>query len=172
MELVIAISILSVISASGVAIFMRTIRASSQVQLRRNLDERARLILNNMTNFFYPTKVMSADGVDRVTCLMTGSVSANSVVLRNFDQLLTTISINGSGQIASASGATTVIVNPDGIVNVSAHNGGDSYFVWTCGNGVPDRLTFRFRAVVAGDQGDSGYSQDYSTDIVLRNSGN
>ncbi len=172
MELVIAISILSIISGSGVAIFMRTIRASSQVQLRRNLDERARLILNNMTNFFYPTRVMSAGGVDRDTCLLSGTVTANNVVLRNYDQLQTTISINGSGQIASTSGATTVIVNPDGIVSVTAHNGGDTYFVWTCGNGVPDRLTFRFRATVAGDQGDSGYSQDYSTDIVLRNSGN
>lgn len=167
-ELVVAVGVLGIMATAGVAVFSRSLRGSSQVEMRRTLDDRARLILDSLARFLREGRVMTLTGQGRTACLGSGSITGDSLVVRALDGLNTTFSIS-NGQLSSASG-TSVVLNPTN-VTVGRKSGLDYYFTWYCQYGIPDRLVMEFEATATGVEGESGISNDYILDLVMRNSG-
>lgn len=175
MELVVSVGILAILTTTGVVIFMRTLRAASQVEIRKTLDGRARLVLNGLARFLQEGVVVSLDGSGRSACLVNGSGfwNGDSLVVAALDNLETTFSVDASGRISSASALPlpkTVYLNSSDEATFSKMSG-FNYFTWYCKNGVPDRLRIRFRGTAVGQEGDSGVGNDYDLEVVMRNSG-
>lgn len=167
-ELMVAVGIIGILASTGAAIFLRSLRGTSQTEIRRTLDDRARLITGGLSRFFYEAKIVSLDGQDRVTCLTFGQLNGDSLVVAGLDNLTSTILVSG-GQVSSISGQT-VVINPES-VTVSHKTGLGYYFSWYCSRGVADRLVMQFAATSLGQQGDTSISNDYIIDVSMRNSG-
>lgn len=168
-ELLLAVGIIGLMATAGVNIFLRSLRGSSQIELRRTLDDRARLILDGMGRFFREGRVVSLDGQTRSTCQQVGSLTGDSLVVKSLDDLETTLSIS-AGLLSSASAATTVVINPES-VTLGYGTGLSYYFNWVCSSGVPDRLQMLFKAASIGTEGDAILTNDYDLAVILRNSG-
>jgi len=168
MELIVAVGIIGILAATGAAIFFRSLRGSSQTEIRQTLDGRVRLITSSLSRFLLEGEIYSLDSTDRVNCLSTGQISGNSLEVVGLDNLTSVISESG-GKISSVSGVT-VVINPES-VTVSHKTGLGYYFIWYCGRGVPDRLLMKFSATYLGQQGDTGVSGDYDIEVTMRNSG-
>ncbi len=167
-ELMVAVGIIGLLASTGAAIFLRSLRGTSQIEIRRTLDDRARLITGGLSRFFYEARIVSLDGQVRTACLAAGSLTGNSLIVSGLDNLTSTISESG-GQISSASGQT-IVINPES-VTVAHQSGLVYYFTWYCTRGVPDRLVMQFTATSQGQQGDTSVFNDYILDVTMRNSG-
>lgn len=168
MELIVGVGIIGVLAAAGAAIFFRSLRGSSQTEIRQTLDSRAALITGVLSRFFLEGKIVSLGGQTRSTCLSTGQANGDSLVVAGLDNLVSTIS-ESDGKISSVSGET-MVVNPES-VTVSHKAGLGYYFSWYCGRGISDRLLMQFTATSQGQQGDTSVSGDYSIEVTMRNSG-
>lgn len=168
-ELLLAVGIIGLMTAAGVNIFLRSLRGSSQIELRRTLDDRARLILDGLGRFFHEGRVVSLDGQTRPTCQQVGSITGDSLVVKSLDDLETTFSVS-AGLLSSVSATTTVVINPES-VTLEHWTGLAYYFNWVCSPGTPDRLQMLFKAVSAGTEGDANLTNDYDLTVVMRNSG-
>ncbi|OGD71181.1 hypothetical protein A3A84_02295 [Candidatus Collierbacteria bacterium RIFCSPLOWO2_01_FULL_50_23] len=167
-ELMVAVGIIAILAGTGAAIFSRSLRGTSQIEIRRTLDDRSRLITSGLGRFFREGVAISLDGQSRNACLTAGSLNGDSLVIEAIDELLSTISESG-GQISSVS-AETVVINPEG-VTVIHKPGLGYYFSWYCSLGVPDRLVMQFNATSTSQQGDSIVNNDYIIEVTMRNSG-
>lgn len=167
-ELLLAVGIIGLMATAGVNIFLRSLRGSSQIELRRTLDDRARLILDGLGRFFHEGRVVSLDGQPRSTCQQVGSITGDSLVVKSLDDLETTFSVS-AGLLSSAS-ATTVVINPES-VTLEHWTGLAYYFNWVCSSGTPDRLQMLFKAASIGTEGDAILTNDYDLTVILRNSG-
>lgn len=167
-ELLLAVGIIGLMAAAGVNIFLRSLRGSSQIELRRTLDDRARLVLDGLGRFFHEGRVVSLDSQTRSTCQQVGSITGDSLVVKSLDDLETTFSVS-AGLLSSASG-TTVVINPES-VTLEHWTGLAYYFNWVCSPGTPDRLQMLFKAVSAGTEGDASLTNDYDLTVIMRNSG-
>ena len=167
-ELLLAVGIIGLMATAGVNIFLRSLRGSSQIELRRTLDDRARLILDGMGRFFHEGRVVSLDGQTRSTCLAVGSITGDTLVIKSLDDFTTTLSV-ASGLLSSAS-AMTVVINPES-VTLENSTGLAYYFNWVCSSGTPDRLQMVFKAVSASPEGEANLSNDYDLTVIMRNSG-
>ena len=168
-ELMVSVGIIGILASTGAAIFMRSLRGSSQVEIRRTLDDRARLITGGLGRFFREGVVTSLDGQTRDICLTAGSVNGDSLIVSAIDGLSSTISIDGDGMISSES-AETVVINPESVT--VGHQGVLAYyFIWYCSIGTPDRLVMQFEGTSVGQQGDTSVTGDYIIDVTMRNSG-
>jgi len=165
MELIVAVGIIGILAATGAAIFFRSLRGSSQTEIRQTLDGRVRLITSSLSRFLLEGEIFSLDSVDRTSCLSSGQVSGDSLEVVGLDNLISTISVT-NGVISSASAE----INPES-VTVEHQGVLGYYFIWYCGNGVPDRLVMKFSATYSGQQGDTGVSGDYDIEVTMRNSG-
>lgn len=165
MELIVAVGIIGLLASAGSAIFFRSLRGSSQTEIRQTLDGRVRLVTSSLSRLFLEGKIISLDTMTRTDCLSVGSVSGSSLIMSGLDNLPSTISIS-DGLISSDS----AVINPES-VTVDYATGLAYYFVWYCGPGVPDRLVMKFSATYSGQQGDTGVSNDYDVDVTMRNSG-
>lgn len=172
MELIVAVGIIGILAATGAAIFFRSLRGSSQTEIRQTLDGRVRLITSSLSRFFLEGEVVSLDGTTRTGCLSTGQVSGDSLVVAGLDSLSLppTFSVDSNGLISSVSGQIVVVINPES-VTVKHQGILGYYFIWYCGRGVPDRLVMKFTATYLGQQGDTGVSGDYDINVTMRNSG-
>ena len=169
-ELLLAVGIIGLMATAGVNIFLRSLRGSSQIELRRTLDDRARLILDGMGRFFHEGRVVSLDGQTRSTCLAVGSITGDTLVVKSLDDLETTLSVS-NGLLSSASATTTtVVINPES-VTLEHWTGLAYYFNWVCSSGTPDRLQMLFKAVSASPEGEANLSNDYDLTVIMRNSG-
>ncbi len=170
MELIVAVGIIGILAATGAAIFFRSLRGSSQTEIRQTLDGRVRLITSSLSRFFLEGEIVSLDGLNRTNCLSSGQVSGDSLEVAGLDDLTSIISVDpDSGRISSIS-AQVVVINPES-VTVGHKTGLGYYFIWYCGNGMPDRLVMKFAATYSGQQGDTGVSGDYDIEVTMRNSG-
>ena len=167
-ELLLAVGIIGLMATAGVNIFLRSLRGSSQIELRRTLDDRARLILDGMGRFFHEGRVVSLDGQTRSTCLAVGSITGDTLVIKSLDDFTTALSV-ASGLLSSAS-AMTVVINPES-VTLEHSTGLAYYFNWVCSSGTPDRLQMVFKAVSASPEGEANLSNDYDLTVIMRNSG-
>lgn len=167
-ELMVGVAVLAILTTTGVAVFLGSLRGSSQVEIRRTLDNRARLLLNGLARFLREAKITSLSGTDRTACLTNGSATGDSLVVEGLDGLTTTLSVS-SGMLSSVS-AQTVVLNPES-VTLDRKSGLTYYFTWYCAAGVPDRLVMEFEATSVGTEGDTSLSNDYILDVVLRNTG-
>ena len=167
-ELLMAVGIIGLMAAAGVNIFLRSLRGTSQIELRRTLDDRARLILDGMGRFFHEGRIVSLGGQTRSICLSVGSISGDTLVIKSLDDLETTFSVS-NGQLSSSS-AQTVVINPES-VTLEYRTGLAYYFNWTCSSGTPDRLQMLFKAVSTGTEGDAILTNDYDLTVIMRNSG-
>ena len=165
MELIVAVGIIGILAATGAAIFFRSLRGSSQTEIRQTLDGRVRLITSSLSRFLLEGEIFSLDSVDRTSCLSSGQVSGDSLEVVGLDNLISTISVT-NGVISSASAE----INPES-VTVEHQGVLGYYFIWYCGIGVPDRLVMKFSATYSGQQGDTGVSGDYDIEVTMRNSG-
>lgn len=168
MELIVGVGIIGILASTGAAIFFRSLRGSSQTEIRQTLDSRTVLITGVLSRFFLEGKIVSLDGQTRSTCLLTGQTNGDSLVVAGLDNLVSTIS-ESSGMISSVSGET-VVINPES-VSVTHKEALGYYFSWYCGRGVSDRLLMQFTATSQSQQGDTSVSGDYSVDVTMRNSG-
>ena len=168
-ELLLAVGIIGLMATAGVSIFLRSLRGSSQIELRRPLDDRARLILDGMGRFFHEGRVVSLDGQTRSTCLAVGSITGDTLVVKSLDDLETTLSVS-NGLLSSASATTTVVINPES-VTLEYSTGLAYYFNWVCSSGTPDRLQMVFKAVSASPEGEANLTNDYDLTVIMRNSG-
>jgi len=168
-ELMVAIVILTILSTAGVNIFYRSIKGTSQLELRKALDDRARLILSIVGRFVREGRVMSLDGISKETCVQSGSQTGSSLVIKALDNIETTISI-ANGQMSSASANGTIVINPDPTFTLITSDE-TPYFTWYCSSGVSDRVLFSFRANSISESGETTASKDYLTDMILRNTG-
>ena len=167
-ELLLAVGIIGLMATAGVSIFLSSLRGTSQIELRRTLDDRARLILDGLGRFFHEGRVISLDGQTRSTCLAMGSITGDTLVIKSLDGLTTTFSV-GNGLLASASATTTVVINPESVT--LEHRADLSYyFNWLCSSGTPDRLQMLFKVVSAG-AGEANLTNDYDLTVIMRNSG-
>lgn len=165
-ELIVAVGIIGILAATGAAIFFRSLRGSSQTEIRQTLDGRVRLITSSLSRFFLEGEIVSLDDATRINCLSAGQVSGDSLVVAGLDNQPSVISVSGGGVISSASAE----INPESVT--VGHQGVlGYYFIWYCSNGVPDRLVMKFSATYLGQQGDTGVSNDYDIDVTMRNSG-
>lgn len=170
-ELVVAVGILAVLTTTGVMIFMRTLRASSQVEIRKTLDGRAKLVLNSLARFLSEAEATELEGVGRFDCLSAGSLEGDTLKVMALDNIETSFSVSG-GTLASIAAILVQTINLNEATEVSfGKAGGVDYFTWYCLNGVPDRLRMRFKATAVGQEGDAGVSNDYDLEVVMRNSG-
>lgn len=167
-ELMVAVGVLAILATTGTAIFMRSLRGTSQVEIRRTLDGRAGLIVNGLSRFFREGVAVSLDGQTRDTCLTAGSVNGSSLVIEAIDGLSSTFSESG-GQISSVSGQM-IVINPES-VTVTYKSGLGYYFAWYCSRGIPDRMVMQFNATSISQQGDTSVNNDYIIDVTMRNSG-
>lgn len=167
-ELMVGVSVLAILAATGAAIFLRTLRSSSAVEIRKTLDSRAGLILDGLGRFLREGSVVSLSGSDRQACLAAGSVSGDSLTVHSLDGFDTVFSVS-SGLLSSVS-AQTVVLNPES-VTLQHKAGLGYYFIWYCMVGVSDRLFMEFNAVSIGQEGDTSVNNDYVLDVVMRNSG-
>jgi len=173
-ELMIAVGVLAILTSTGAAIFSRTLRGSSDVELRRALDDRARVITRGLSRFFMEGKMVSlalppGAAQDRSSCLAAGQITGNVAVIQAPDGLDTTLNVD-TGIISSTSGVISVSLNPES-VTVNHKSGLGYYFTWYCSKGSPDRLTMTFNAASIGQQGEVGLGEDYVVDVIMRNSG-
>ncbi len=171
-ELMVGVGIIAILATTGAAIFLRSLRGTSQVEIRRTLDDRAGLITTGLGRFFREGQAVSLDGQTRDTCLTAGTVSGDSLVVEAIDGLDSTFSVDASGVISSFSAqlVQTVDINPES-VTVNHQGTQTDYFTWYCLRGIPDRLVMRFNAVSISDQGDTSVNNDYIIDVTMRNSG-
>ena len=166
-ELLLAVGIIGLMATAGVSIFLSSLRGTSQIELRRTLDDRARLILDGLGRFFHEGRVVSLDGQTRSTCQAVGSITGDTLVVKSLDDLETTLSVS-NGLLSSAS-AVTVVINPESVT--LEHRADLSYyFNWVCSSGTPDRLQMVFKAVSAG-AGEANLTNDYDLTVIMRNSG-
>ena len=168
-ELMVAVGILAILASTGTAIFMRSLRGTSQIEIRRTLDDRAGLITNGLGRFFREGVVVSLGGQTRDTCLTAGSLNGSSLVVKAIDGLSSTFSVDASGLISSVS-AQTIVINPES-VTVDYQGVLGYYFTWYCSAGIPDRLVMQFKATLVSQQGDTSVNNDYIIDVTMRNSG-
>lgn len=166
-ELLLAVGIIGLIATAGVNIFLRSLRGTSQIELRRTLDDRARLVLDGMGRFLREGRVVTLDGQTRATCIQVSNITGDTLVVKSLDDLDTSFSIT-NGLLSSAS-AQTVVINPES-VTLEHSTGLAYYFSWTCSSGTPDRVQMLFKAISAG-AGEASLSNDYDLTIVMRNSG-
>jgi|SRR3989344_2799913 len=166
-ELLLAVGIIGLMATAGVSIFLSSLRGTSQIELRRTLDDRARLILDGLGRFFHEGRVVSLDGQTRSTCQAVGSITGDTLVVKSLDDLETTLSVS-NGLLSSAS-AVTVVINPESVT--LEHRADLSYyFNWLCSSGTPDRLQMLFKVVSAG-AGEANLTNDYDLTVIMRNSG-
>ena len=166
-ELLLAVGIIGLMATAGVSIFLSSLRGTSQIELRRALDDRARLILDGLGRFFHEGRVVSLDGQTRSTCQAVGSITGDTLVVKSLDDLETTLSVS-NGLLSSAS-AVTVVINPESVT--LEHRADLSYyFNWLCSSGTPDRLQMLFKVVSAG-AGEANLTNDYDLTVIMRNSG-
>ena len=166
-ELLLAVGIIGLMATAGVSIFLSSLRGTSQIELRRTLDDRARLILDGLGRFFHEGRVVSLDGQTRSTCQAVGSITGDTLVVKSLDDLETTLSVS-NGLLSSAS-AVTVVINPESVT--LEHRADLSYyFNWVCSSGTPDRLQMLFKVVSAG-AGEANLTNDYDLTVIMRNSG-
>jgi len=168
-ELMVAIVILTILSTAGVNIFYRSIRGTSQLELRKSLDDRSRLILSVVGRFIREGKVVSLDGVSKESCAVTGNQTGSSLVIQALDNLNSTISIS-AGVMSSASANGSIVINPDPSFTLTTVDE-TPFFTWFCSSGVSDRVLFSFRANSISESGETTASKDYLTDMILRNTG-
>lgn len=168
-ELMVAIVILALLSATGVNIFYRSIRGTSQVELRKALDDRSRLIMAALGRFIREGKIVSLDGVSKESCVTDGETTGSSLVIRSLDNIETTLSLS-DGQVSSASSLGTIVFNPDETYTVDLVDA-TPFYTWYCANGVADRILINFRGNSISTEGDVTATKDYSVDVILRNSG-
>ncbi len=167
-ELLLAVGIIGLMAMAGVGLFLRSLRGSSQIELRRTLDDRARLILDGMGRFLREGSAVSLDGQTRTACLQVGNITGENLMVRGLDDLDSTFSI-GDGLLSSVS-AQTVIMNPES-VTLEHSTGASYYFSWTCSSGAPDRMQMLFKAVSTNPEGEANLTNDYDLVVVMRNSG-
>lgn len=167
-ELMVGVGVLAILATTGVAIFLRSLRGSSQVEIRRTLDGRARLILNGLARFLREAEAVALSGTTRATCLASGSATGDSLVVTALDGLTTTLSVS-SGMLSSAS-AQTVVLNPES-VTLARKSGLGYYFIWYCQRGISDRVVMEFNATSIGQEGDTAVNNDYLLEVILRNTG-
>src|SRR3990172_7998439 len=105
-ELLLAVGIIGLMATAGVSIFLSSLRGTSQIELRRTLDDRARLILDGLGRFFHEGRVVSLDGQTRSTCQAVGSITGDTLVVKSLDDLETTLSVS-NGLLSFASAART-----------------------------------------------------------------
>lgn len=168
-ELMISIVILAILSASGVNIFYRAIRGSSQLELRKTIDDKSRLVLSSVSRFVREGKVVSLNGSNKESCLPNGSATGNILIIRALDDISSTITVSG-GTISSASALGTIVLNPDSNFTLTQADS-TPIFTWYCSGGVVDRLLFNFRANSISSEGEPTATKDYSVDMILRNTG-
>ena len=168
-ELLVAVGIIGLMATTGVNIFLRSLRGSSQIELRRTLDDRARLILDGMGRFLREGRVVSLGGQTRSSCLQAGSITGDTLAVKSLDDLTTTLSVS-AGLLSSASATTTVVINPES-VTLEHQTGLAYYFNWVCSSGAPDRLQMLFKAASTGTEGDAILTNDYDLTVIMRNSG-
>lgn len=168
-ELMVAIVVLAILSTAGVNIFYRSLRGSSQVELRRALDDRSRLIMSALGRYIREGRIVSLSGVDKNSCVASGQATGTSLVIRALDDLDSTISLTG-GQISSSSAEGTVVMNPGTEYTISQADT-TPLFTWYCASGVADRVLVNFRGSSVSNEGDVTVTKDYSLDLILRNSG-
>ncbi|MBI1871811.1 type II secretion system protein [Candidatus Collierbacteria bacterium] len=167
-ELVVSLAVLAFIISSGVNLFLRSLRDTSRSDLRKQVDERARVILGSLTRYFREAEIVSLSGQTRTTCLATpAGITGSSLVASDFYGVNSTFSIS-NGQLASAS-ASTLILNPEASVTVSTTS--NPFFTWYCSAGVPDRIKMQFRITAVGEEGSGTTYEDYVLDLTLRNTG-
>jgi|CXWL01.1.fsa_nt_gi prepilin-type N-terminal cleavage/methylation domain-containing protein len=166
-ELIMGVGVLALMATVGAAIFLRALRGTSGIEVRRSLDDRARLVLDGLGRFFREGQFVSLSGQTRSDCLTAGSLNGDSLVVKALDGLDSTFSVS-AGQLSSAS-AQTVILNPES-VTLSYKTGLTYYFVWYCLRGVPDRVVMEFKATSTGTGGDTTLSNQYILDVISRNS--
>lgn len=169
-ELMVSIVILAILSAGGVNIFYRSIRGTSQLELRKTLDDKSRLILSSVSRFVREGKIVSLNGINKEACLPSGSTTGNILVLRALDDIVTTITISG-GSISSSSAIGTIVLNPDLASYTVTQADTTPLFTWYCSGGVADRMLFNFRATSVSSDGEPSVIKDYAADMILRNTG-
>ncbi len=167
-ELVVGVGVLALMATTGAAIFLRALRGTSEIEVRRSLDDRARLVLDSLGRFFKEGQIISLSGQTRSDCGTAGHVSGDSLVVKALDEATSTFSVSG-GLLSSAS-AQTVVINPES-VTLDYKTGLNYYFVWYCSRGVPDRLVMEFKATSTETGGGVTVSNEYILDVVSRNSG-
>ena len=168
-ELMVAIVILSILSAAGVNLFYRSLRGTSQLELRKSLDDRSRLILSVVGRFVREGKVISLDWVTKESCATVGNQTGSTMVIQALDNVNSTISIS-NGQMSSVSANGSIVINPDPSFTITTVDE-TPFFTWYCSSGVSDRVLFNFRANSIGDSGETTATKDYLTDMILRNTG-
>ncbi len=166
-ELLLAIVILAILATTGSAIFLHSLRGTSATELRRTLDDRARLILDSMGRFLREGQITGLAGQTRANCLAGGSVNGDVLSVKALDGLTTNFSVS-AGMLSSISGQT-VVINPEG-VTIAYKAGIGYFFTWYCSGGVPDRIMMQFTATSTGLGGDTSINSDYVLDTVSRNS--
>lgn len=168
-ELMVSIVILTILSAAGVNIFYRSIRGTSQLELRKSLDDRSRLILSVVGRFVRESRVVSLDGVLKENCVSNGSQTGSTLVLKALDNIDTALSIT-NGLMSSVSANGSIVINPDPTFTLTTVDA-TPFFTWYCNSGISDRILFNFRANSISDSGEPTATKDYSTDLILRNTG-
>lgn len=166
-ELIIGVGILAMMATVGSTLFMRSLQGSSQIELRKNLDGRARLLLDGMGRFLREGEIISLDGQAKIACLASGSLSGDLLVVKGLDGLSSSFYVT-SGLLSSQS-AQTIVLNPES-VTLDYKTGLTHYFTWYCSRGAADRLVMEFSASSTGEGGDSSTTSEYDLDVVSRNS--
>ncbi len=171
-ELVVSLAVLAFIISSGVNLFLRSLRDTSRSDLRKQVDERARVILGSLTRYFREAEIVSLSGQTRITCLATpAGVIGSSLVASDFYGVNSTFSITtvglDSNRLASVS-ATTLVLNPETATEVIVIS---PLFTWYCSAGVPDRIKMQFQIKATGEEGTGTTTENYVLDLTLRNTG-
>lgn len=166
-ELVVSLAVLALIVSSGVNLFFRSLRDTSKSDLRKQVDERARVILGSLTRYFREAEIVSLSGSTRTTCISSGSITGSSLVASDLYGNNSTFSISNA-QLASTS-ASTLILNPETSITISTVS--TPLFSWYCSAGVPDRIKMQFRITAEGEEGTGTTYEDYVLDLTLRNTG-
>lgn len=165
-ELVVSLAVLALIISSGVNLFFRSLRDTSRSDLRKQVDERARVVLGSLSRYFREAKIVSLNTQDRTACLGAGStgILGSSLVASDL------YGVNSAFSIANDKlGSNSAILNPETSIKLSVPSG--SLFTWYCSAGVPDRIKMQFRITAEGEEGTGTTFEDYVLDLTLRNTG-
>jgi len=158
-ELITVISVLALLVITGMTVFYRSLRGSSRIEVQKNLEIETQHVISSMSRLIREGEIVSVNGNDRDVCFQSGSLSGTVLVVEDSHGHSTTYSLSG-GRISSGS----AFLNTEG-VEVT-----DFLFVWSCGGGSFDNLNISFAASALGDDGSRGPSDEYSFDLLIRNS--
>jgi len=171
-ELVVVVSLISVVLLGGTAVFYRSLRSNAlgNMDLTINLESRSVLSLIEKDIRFGSVKsiVLSSPPTiyERSDCLSAGSIVGDMLVVSDMQGLETTYSLS-SEKVASTSAVPSTVF----LTNSSAVTVKTLRFTWYCQSGISDKIKIDISMENPTAADDLVVSRTISKEINLLNSG-